>query len=339
MVTVSLCMIVKNEEAVLRRCLESIHDLMDEIIIVDTGSSDKTKEIAREYTDKIYDFAWVHDFAAARNFSFSKATKEYIYAADADEVLDEENRERFLQLKEALLPEIEIVQMLYCNQLEYNTTYNYDEEYRPKLYKRLREFVWEGAVHEAVRLSPVIYDSEIRIQHKPTSSHAGRDFGVFLKMWQRGQKLSKKLHNMYARELFIAGEDKDFLAAEPIFQETFQDGERDLEQVREAACVVARACRLRQDVPEFFKNALKDAASGGCSEMCCELGQFYYGREEYQEAFLWYYNAAFETQSILNIHCSGDLPLKRLEELSILLGETQEARRYGELCKEWQAKH
>ena len=71
MITISLCMIVKNEEKVLARCLDSIADLMDEIIIVDTGSSDNTKEIAKKYTDKIYDFAWIDDFSAARNYSFS----------------------------------------------------------------------------------------------------------------------------------------------------------------------------------------------------------------------------------------------------------------------------
>ena len=126
MVTISLCMIVKNEEKVLRRCLDSVKDLMDEIIIVDTGSTDRTKQIAKEYTEQIYDFQWTDDFSAARNFSFSKATKEYIYVADADEMLDEINRQRFSRLKEVLLPEIDIVQMLYCNQLQYNTTYNYN---------------------------------------------------------------------------------------------------------------------------------------------------------------------------------------------------------------------
>lgn len=135
MIEISLCMIVKNEEKVLARCLDSIADLMDEIIIVDTGSTDSTKEIAARYTDQIYDFEWVEDFSAARNFSFSKATRDYIYAADADEVLDEENRQRFRELKELLLPEIEIVQMKYCNQLSQGTAYNFDEEYRPKLYR------------------------------------------------------------------------------------------------------------------------------------------------------------------------------------------------------------
>ena len=83
MITISLCMIVKNEEKLLARCLDSVADLMDEIIIVDTGSTDRTKEIAARYTDKVFDFAWVNDFAAARNFAFSKASMKYIYSADA----------------------------------------------------------------------------------------------------------------------------------------------------------------------------------------------------------------------------------------------------------------
>ena len=128
MISISLCMIVKNEEAVLDRCLGSVADLVEEIIIVDTGSTDRTKEIAAGYTDKIYDFQWIHDFSAARNYAFSLASCDYIYSADADEVLDAENRERFRTLKEQLLPEIEIVQMKYGNQLQYNTVYNYDED-------------------------------------------------------------------------------------------------------------------------------------------------------------------------------------------------------------------
>ena len=132
MITVSLCMIVKNEAKVLARCLDSIADLMDEIIIVDTGSTDETKQIAAKYTDKLYDFTWIGDFSAARNFAFSKAGMEYIYSADADEVVDGRNREAFRRLKETLLPEIDIVQMYYTNQLSYGTIYNFDRELRPK---------------------------------------------------------------------------------------------------------------------------------------------------------------------------------------------------------------
>ena len=66
-------MIVKNEQEVLARCLDCAVKFADEIIIVDTGSTDQTKSIAHKYTDKVYDFEWCDDFSKARNYSFSKA--------------------------------------------------------------------------------------------------------------------------------------------------------------------------------------------------------------------------------------------------------------------------
>ncbi len=335
MITISLCMIVKNEEAVLSRCLDSVADLMDEIIIVDTGSTDRTKEIAARYTDKIYDFEWIQDFSAARNFSFSKASMDYIYVADADEVIDEKNRKKFKNLKAAMLEEIEIVQMVYCNQLEFGTTYNFDEEYRPKLYKRLREFVWEEPIHETVRIQPVIYDSDIRIEHKPLGNHAGRDFAAFQRIAQNGQKLSKKLHNMYARELFIAGEAKDFQEAKPIFECTMTDTDRSLDEVKEAACVLARAYRLEGNVADFYKNAIKEVASDSSSEICYELGEYYLAKKDYMEAIIWYYNAAYETTSILNIHCSGDWPLQKLALCYHYLKNEEKAAEFETLAKNW----
>ena len=89
MSTISLCMIVKNEERCLARCLESVKDFVHEIIIVDTGSTDKTVEIAREFTDSVYYFEWTDDFAEARNFALQYATSDYILQLDADEWLGE----------------------------------------------------------------------------------------------------------------------------------------------------------------------------------------------------------------------------------------------------------
>lgn len=87
MVSVSLCMIVKNEEDVLARCLESVEDLVDETVIVDTGSTDRTREIAARFTNRIFDFPWRDDFAAARNESFAHASMDYCLWLDADDVL------------------------------------------------------------------------------------------------------------------------------------------------------------------------------------------------------------------------------------------------------------
>lgn len=85
--TLSLCMIVKNEEKHLVKCLKSVRNIIDEIIIVDTGSTDKTIDIAKVFGAKIFEFPWTGDFAAARNHSLSQATGNWILILDADEVL------------------------------------------------------------------------------------------------------------------------------------------------------------------------------------------------------------------------------------------------------------
>ena len=112
MYSVSLCMIVKNEEAVIGRCLESVQGMVDEIIIVDTGSEDRTKEIVERYTDKIYDFSWRDDFAAARNYSFSLASGDFILWLDADDVILQKKKEKFMERRKALDLSVSIVMML-----------------------------------------------------------------------------------------------------------------------------------------------------------------------------------------------------------------------------------
>ncbi len=330
MVTISLCMIVKNEEKILERCLDSVADLVDEIVIADTGSTDATREIARRYTEKVYDFPWTDDFSAARNFVFSRATQEYIYSADADEVLSPENRERFRLLKETLLPEVEIVQMKYANQLQFNTVYNYDEEYRPKLFKRKRDFVWEAPIHETVRLEPVIYDSDIVITHLPRESHAKRDLANFQKHWRQGYRLPKRLLGMYARELLIAGDEEDFAQAAPVFLEAAADNERDGEEMAQSCCVAARAARLAGDTVSFFKYTSKVIAEEACSEICCEMGHFYEGLSDWEEAAIWYYNAVYETRPILALQSGGKESLEGLIRCYEALGCPEQADIYRE---------
>jgi glycosyltransferase involved in cell wall biosynthesis len=96
--TLSLCMIVKNEERFLRDCLESVKDVVDQIVIVDTGSADLTVDIAKEYGAEIYHFPWCHDFSAARNESLKYATCDWIMWMDADERLAPESTGHFLRI-------------------------------------------------------------------------------------------------------------------------------------------------------------------------------------------------------------------------------------------------
>lgn len=338
MATISLCMIVKNEEAVLQRCLDSVADLMDEIIIVDTGSTDRTKEIASRYTDKLYDFEWTDDFSAARNYSFSKAGMDYIYVADADEVIDRDNHRRFLLLKQALAPEIEIVQMKYITPGKFNTVMNIRDEYRPKLYKRLRQFRWIDPVHETVRTQPLVFDSDIEILHMPQSLHSGRDFSVFLRAFESGQPLSAKLHTMYARELHISGSDEDFLKAQPVFTRTLAEETEENSRVQEALCILCRCMHIRGELSDFFKYATRAIAHVPCSEICCELGGYFFQNQDYGEAIRWYLCAAYESSAALNIHTSGDLPLARLAECYRSLAGTKPDKReeYVRLAEEYE---
>ena len=84
-------MITKNEEKFLENCINSVKGIVDEIIVVDTGSTDKTKEIAKKFGAKIFDFKWIDDFSAARNESIRYATKDWILMLDADEVIEKED--------------------------------------------------------------------------------------------------------------------------------------------------------------------------------------------------------------------------------------------------------
>ena len=102
MSTISACMIVRDEEELLPACLESIKELVDEIILVDTGSTDKTKEIAEEYGAKIYDLKWDNDFSSARNFAMSKATSDWVFTVDADERVEQKD----IPVLKKMLPDI-----------------------------------------------------------------------------------------------------------------------------------------------------------------------------------------------------------------------------------------
>ena len=329
MITISLCMIVKNEEDCLKRCLDSLKGIVDEMIVVDTGSTDRTKEIAKECGARVEDFTWTGDFSEARNFAFSKANCDYIYSADADEELDEDNRERFMQLKKDLSElDIDIVQMYYCNQLEFRTVYNFDRELRPKLFKRVRHFVWEDPIHEQVILDPVICNSDVEIIHKPKESHAGRDLEAFRRTISQGRRLSARLHDMYARELFMAGTDDDFIKAKEFFTESVLDNTRSLDEIKQASCVLAHIAVIQNDPEALLKYCLKDAISEMSSEMCYELGDYYFGKKDLDEAIVWYYNAAYECSSILDIKKSGSLPRLALSRCYRQLGNEEQARDY-----------
>jgi glycosyltransferase involved in cell wall biosynthesis len=106
---ISLCMIVKDEEQCLARCLDSVKNIVDEIIIVDTGSTDNTVKIAEFYTEHVYHFEWINDFAAARNESIKHATGKWILVLDADEYLEPEAGQTLREFFQKEEPDVHII--------------------------------------------------------------------------------------------------------------------------------------------------------------------------------------------------------------------------------------
>jgi len=339
LITISLCIIVKNEERFIKRCLDCLKDIIDEIIVVDTGSTDRTKEIASDYTTKVYDFEWIDDFSAARNFCFSKATMDYIYTADADEIVDEENIRKLLLLKSTINPEVDVVEMQYGNQLEKGSTYNFDVENRPKLFKRLRTFSWIDPIHEVINYNNNVFTSDIKIIHKPEDNNSQRDLLIFEKITGKGQVLNSRLHMMYARELFICGTNKDFHKAFDYFNTSLTSNNLKSDDKRSSYCVLARYYNLKSDTLNLFKVITKTLNGIASSEICCEVGNYYMNKEDYEEALYWYYLASSTASADLSIDYMQFIPNVQMCHCFIKLGNITEATQHNSLAEFYKPNH
>jgi len=144
-VKLSLCMIVKNEEKNLDQCLGQVKNHIDDIIIIDTGSTDRTKETALKYTNKVYDFEWCDDFAKARNYSLSKAENDWVLVLDADEVIthfDKNSVANFIRSSDKVVGRIKRI-----NPFEEGKEIKKYIERVNRLFNR-KYFHYEGIIHE-----------------------------------------------------------------------------------------------------------------------------------------------------------------------------------------------
>ena len=143
----SVCLIVRNEEALLENCLKSVSQLADQLVVVDTGSTDKTLEIARSFNAEIYHFKWCDDFAAARNESIKYATGDWILWIDADERLSEASVPAF---KKLLTPELKpvIYKLRIKNLKEDGLNYTWSDAHR--LFTNKRGINFTGKIHEQI---------------------------------------------------------------------------------------------------------------------------------------------------------------------------------------------
>jgi len=196
--SISLCMIVINEEKHLETCLNGVKNIVSEIIIVDTGSTDQTKEIANKFKAKVYDFKWNDDFSAARNFCLQKATKDWILVLDADETISNKDLMKIKKLTENSEENKDImgysfIQRTYLNEtkkLKFNYAENdfYDESkpflgwaYRriTRLFRNDKRIKFIYPVHETVIESIKYIDGNIKRTNIPIHHYEilkGKDF-------------------------------------------------------------------------------------------------------------------------------------------------------------------
>ena len=203
--TISLCIITKNEERFLEQCLSSVKDIVDEIIIVDTGSTDNTKNIAKKYNAKIFDFEWVDDFSAARNESLKYATKDWILVLDADEVLDEEglkkikelvnNKENgaFLLLQKNYTNEASIAGFVNEEHTKNNEKYaGWYGSLIVRLFRNHKGYKFSGTVHELVEPSIEIKKGKISAANVALHHYGNSDPNIAKKKRQFYLELCRK---------------------------------------------------------------------------------------------------------------------------------------------------
>ncbi len=327
-------MIVKNEESVLARCLDSAKRFADEIIIVDTGSTDRTVEIAKEYTDKVYSFEWVDDFSKARNFSFSKARGEYVIWLDADDVVTEKNVNLILDLKKSMTADVYMLRYDISFDESGNPTFSY---FRERILKRSSGFWWSGFVHESITPHGKIEYRDISVEHRKIApSDPRRNLKLYRKRLKEGYKLNPRESYYYARELYYNGYYKKCVKELTKFVKSKKGAPHD----DLGALNLIADCYTILGEPDRALDALAFSLIeyGGSAETCCRIGEIFYKLKNLDKAEFWYkcaLNAPCNMKSGAFVNENYSVLIPCLELTSILYSQKRfdEAKHYHFLAK------
>ena len=281
--TLSVCLIVKDEQQTIARCLNCAAKFADEIVVVDTGSSDNTVAEVKKFTDKVYFFKWCYDFSAARNFAFKKATKDLVMWLDADDVVTDENCAKINELKNSF-ENYDMAVLQYATAFDGDRpTFVYNRE---RIFRRNKNYRFYGAVHEAVIPSGRILYSDAVIYHKKIRENEPmRNLRIYQNAIAGGAKLDARQKFYYGRELYF---NKMYREAIAVLQD-FLNGDGWSVNKAEACLNIYQAYKaLGED--ENAYNALLRAfiISPPSSQVCCILGEMFFDRGEYFSAIYWY---------------------------------------------------
>lgn len=337
MFTVSLCMIVRNEEDTLERCLTDLHEIIDEIIIVDTGSTDQTMEIAGRFTPNVLKFTWIDDFSAARNFSFAKATMDYILWLDADDVLLPEDRRKFLKLKHTLPPEIDVISMPYHCDVDPNGNAGLVVR-RSRMVKRSKDYQWEGVVHEDLSIKEgAMYDSDVVVTHQKDLSQADpdRNLKIYEAHLAKGQSLSLRDTLHYAMELHQHREHEKavshYLAVLGMPGTTTDDRIYIYSKLADCYYYLGNRDKERECIYKSFDYDTPRP------EFCCRLAYYFVEKNQFSQAAYWYKQALEAPQAknpwrIQNLASRTWLPHMQLGLCYFNLGDYERSQYHNKMA-------
>ncbi|PYI51602.1 glycosyltransferase [Paenibacillus flagellatus] len=333
-ITISLCMIVKNEERTLARCLESVREAVDEIVIVDTGSTDRTKEIASRFTHRVVDFEWIDDFAAARNFAFDQAAMDYILWLDADDVLLPQECAKLIGLKRSFDPTVDAVSMAYSCAVD-EAGRGILNVRRIRLVRRSKNYRWHGAVHEDLTVCGTVLDSDIVITHRQEHGRTDRNLRIFEKLAERGAPLTKRDLFHYARELHT---NRRYDQAVRAYLQ-FLDCEGISPEDRIFVCGTLADCYHHLgDCDRELDWAFRSFRYGmPRPPICCRIGYHFLNKDELQQAIFWY-KLAVEAPppanrwAIDNVPSRTWLPHMQLAHCYFRAGDYDQAYRHNQLA-------
>ena len=286
-------MIVKNEEKVIGRCLDSICDIVDEIIVVDTGSTDNTKNIVNQYTDKIYDFKWVNDFAKARNYSFSKATKDYILWMDADDVILQEDKKKLKKLKESMDGTVDVYTMVYNYSQDENGTPIIVQR-RERIVKRENNYQWISPIHEVIVPTGNIVDTDIVVTHKKHGiKDVNRNLRIFEQMIKDHVEFDDRQEYCYAKELYFLQKIPEAIKQYNQFINKYIKEYDKRKDLLYSALIELSDCYKRTDNEEkeweTLLLILQNQIPG--KECLNKIADIFFRKEKYEEAIFWFKNS------------------------------------------------
>ena len=341
-ITISLCMIVRNEENTIGRCLDCVKDICDEIVIVDTGSTDSTKEIVEKYTHRILDFDWIDDFAAARNFAFDQAEMDYILWLDADDIIAPSDRKKFIKLKKNLEPSYDAVSMPYHVAFDQYGAVSFSYR-RNRLVKRGKNFRWIGAVHEYLEVSGSVLKSDIAVTHKRIrNEHSDRNLKIYEKRRSAGEAFSPRDQYYYANELC---DHKIYNRAIEAYQEFLSTGlgwvEDNIYACGKLADCFDELGEKQKHLECIYKSF--DYASPR-AEFCCRLGFHFLNIQKYEQAAFWYKLATqvekpVDSSGFMNDACWSWLPHLQLCVCYDRLGKHELAYKHNEIARRYSPRN